>query len=159
MGLGVPLVNKWDVHIIQRMYFNSESHELVSGQCNEKFGVHQNLCSEPVALHPIARGVFMWIPHWSAMGAFSMLITWYSLGYTGKVYFKLKSLKADMESKWLHVNVKENKFLVYGFGLNIPKNFGKYPVLTTFMELAKTPWDAYISSCGSIGNAVLWLVD
>ena len=123
-------VKEWAVQVIQGMYSKARSCVRVNGQYSEEFGVgvgvHQVLslahCSS-FMLEALSREFRTAVP-WELLYADDLVLM---ADTKEECISKLKAWKAGMESKGLHVKVKNSKFLVSGDYQDVLQISGKYP--------------------------------
>ena len=117
--------------VIQGMYSNAWSQIRVNGQYSDEFGmgvdVHQGSILSPLLFilvleapsREFSTGVL-----WELLHADDLVLI---ADTQENCIYKLKAWKTGMESKGLHINMKETKFLVSGVDNDVLKKSGKYP--------------------------------
>ena len=117
--------------VIQGMYSNTWSQIRVNGQYSDVFGMGVDVLQGTV-LSPLLDVLVLEVPS----RGFSTGVPWELLHTDDLVLiadtqenciYKLKAWKTGMDSKGLHINMMETKFLVSGVDHDVLKKSGKYP--------------------------------
>ena len=144
-------IDEWLVRLVQSMYKDLRSRVRVGSGYSEEFGVkvgvHQGSVLSPllfiIVLEALSREFRTGCP-WELLYADDLMISAESME---ELLVKLKTWKAEMESKGLRVNMGKTKIMVSGPNLDLLKKSGKDPCGMELLVKLKT-WKAEIESKG-----------